>query len=107
MHWIWRTLIGIIAGCTYFSLLFSIEAFYDLCYRLCRWIDTRCGFLPSEGFAWLIVFVLPISLVTLGAFGVATRVFGLQRTRQTHCRQCQQVLRQLHEPRCPRCGEPI
>ena len=43
----------------------------------------------------------------IGAFVVLGRFVGPRHPSETHCRRCRQVLRDLREPKCPACGEPL
>lgn len=73
-------------------------------------IERTLAFHPwtaSIGFA--IGRALPLTLFTLGVYGLLTALFGPahKRETETRCRKCRYILRGLREPRCPECGERI
>lgn len=55
------------------------------------------------------VHILPVLLVSAGAYGLLSFRLGPRRIGdgETRCRKCDYILRGISEPRCPECGERI
>jgi hypothetical protein len=47
------------------------------------------------------------SLAAIGFYCLISRVSEQSLPRETFCRKCRAILRNLETPQCPRCGEPI
>jgi hypothetical protein len=70
------------------------------------WVrGSRYGGFPEAG----LLIYMPVLLVTLGTYGVLTRMFGPKPSGlgETRSRKCNYILCGISEPRCPECGERI
>lgn len=70
-----------------------------------------CQVVLPGGLEWIVVAILgcffPLAIIG----GLAYLIYLVSRNqptdRETRCRRCGHVLRDLTEPRCPDCGEKI
>lgn len=98
MHWFWRGLIAIVVGGV---IRIPMGIILAVTYTLLR------GNNDAIQFASMVVFGIEMATV-LAVYAWLTRRYAPPaRDGETHCRQCNYILRGLTEPRCPECGEKI
>ena len=117
MHWFWRAAIAVAVsasymGVSYLALVNSLGALNTVgnairdavFYLTASRVPWEVDFSASVG----IVFGVPVAIITLAAYALATRLFGAKpHDGETRCRKCDYILRGLTKPICPECGEPI
>ncbi len=67
----------------------------------------RIDFMKYPSVSLLVIWVIPMALVGVVAFGLAAHFLKVPAGRETRCRRCGYILRGISEPRCPECGERI
>ena len=112
MHWFWRAAIAVAVSASYMkvSFIFILNSLNNTVTWYARGgqiedrISNREVFSASAG----IVYGVPVAIITLAAYALATRLFGPKpHDGELRCRKCSYILRGLTEPRCPECGEGI
>src|SRR5687768_9798309 len=102
MHWFWRALISIVAGCVWGVISIS--------HPITELVKT-ISIVHGRGFArvYSTFYLLVTLIIAFLVYGILTRYFGpFKRTdKETRCRKCQYILKGISEPICPECGERI
>ena len=113
MHWFWRAAIAVAVSASYMGVsMITVSnaaigpvanAIRDAVFYLTA-SRVRVPFWAPAG----IVYGVPVAIITLAAYALATRLFGAKpHDGETRCRKCNYILRGITEPRCPECGERI
>jgi hypothetical protein len=114
LHWFWRGMISIVAGGGLGAMAVRDCLgtppgwFASLHQRLAKACGVGFNWANGRVIATVILLVLPPLFGAFAAYGLLNRLLGDPVVDgETHCRQCDHILRGLSEPSCPECGEAI